>query len=220
MRPARLLPTIRSRCRRLMLRPLAATEVAHGAARGARRATPSDADIREAAAQAEGSIGRALALLEGAGAGAAPAGGRRSSTGCRRSIRARCMRWATRSAAPSRARSRPSSTPSTPGWRRARPRAAGEPRGWSRLARGLGQGQPARRATPTSTISTASRWCSRCSAGLRRRRERTLVATTAAKAPGWRALRLRQVPRALPRRRRDAPRRAPRTCRSRNRRRR
>jgi DNA polymerase-3 subunit delta' len=62
--PARLLPTIRSRCRRLMLRPLSAAEVATGAARVLDRAK-DDADIREAAAQAEGSIGRALMLLEG-----------------------------------------------------------------------------------------------------------------------------------------------------------
>jgi DNA polymerase-3 subunit delta' len=62
--PARLLPTIRSRCRRLMLRPLSATEVANGAARTLGRAA-NDAEIVEAAAQAEGSIGRALMLLEG-----------------------------------------------------------------------------------------------------------------------------------------------------------
>ncbi len=62
--PARLLPTIRSRCRRLMLRPLSVDEVAAAAAR-ARGRDADDKDIREAAAQAEGSIGRALMLLEG-----------------------------------------------------------------------------------------------------------------------------------------------------------
>ena len=62
--PARLLPTIRSRCRRLMLRPLPIDEVAAGAARALDR-DADDKDIREAAAQAEGSIGRALMLLEG-----------------------------------------------------------------------------------------------------------------------------------------------------------
>jgi DNA polymerase-3 subunit delta' len=62
--PARLLPTIRSRCRRLLLRPLSAAEVATGAARVLGRAE-DDAELREAAAQAEGSIGRALMLLEG-----------------------------------------------------------------------------------------------------------------------------------------------------------
>jgi DNA polymerase-3 subunit delta' len=62
--PARLLPTIRSRCRRLMLRPLTNAEVAQGAARALGRDT-ADAELQEAATQAEGSIGRALALLEG-----------------------------------------------------------------------------------------------------------------------------------------------------------
>jgi DNA polymerase-3 subunit delta' len=62
--PARLLPTIRSRCRRLMLRPLSVDEVARGVARTLDR-DADEAEIREAAAQAEGSIGRALMLLEG-----------------------------------------------------------------------------------------------------------------------------------------------------------
>jgi len=62
--PARLLPTIRSRCRRLMLRPLSADEVTTGAARALDR-DADEAEIREAAVQAEGSIGRALMLLEG-----------------------------------------------------------------------------------------------------------------------------------------------------------
>ncbi|MPZ39832.1 MAG: DNA polymerase III subunit delta' [Rhizobiales bacterium] len=62
--PARLLPTIRSRCRRLMLRPLSVTEVASGTAQALGREV-DDADIRDAAEQAEGSIGRALMLLEG-----------------------------------------------------------------------------------------------------------------------------------------------------------
>jgi DNA polymerase III subunit delta' len=62
--PARLLPTIRSRCRRLILRPLSVEEVARGAARALDR-DAGDAAVREAAAQAEGSIGRALMLLEG-----------------------------------------------------------------------------------------------------------------------------------------------------------
>ena len=62
--PARLLPTIRSRCRRLILRPLSVDEVAAGAARALGR-DADDPEVREAAAQAEGSIGRALTLLEG-----------------------------------------------------------------------------------------------------------------------------------------------------------
>jgi DNA polymerase-3 subunit delta' len=62
--PARLLPTIRSRCRRLTLRPLSVTEVAQGAAKALGR-HGDDGELLEAAAQAEGSIGHALALLEG-----------------------------------------------------------------------------------------------------------------------------------------------------------
>ena len=64
--PARLLPTIRSRCRRLTLRPLSTAEVAQGAA-AVLDVEPGDAALQEAAALAEGSIGRALALLEGPG---------------------------------------------------------------------------------------------------------------------------------------------------------
>jgi DNA polymerase III subunit delta' len=62
--PARLLPTIRSRCRRLILRPLSAAEVAIGAAWALGR-DADETEVLEAAALAEGSIGRALMLLEG-----------------------------------------------------------------------------------------------------------------------------------------------------------
>jgi DNA polymerase-3 subunit delta' len=62
--PARLLPTIRSRCRRLLLRPLSQSDVARGAASALGR-DPDDAELREAASLVEGSIGRALTLLEG-----------------------------------------------------------------------------------------------------------------------------------------------------------
>jgi DNA polymerase III subunit delta' len=62
--PARLLPTIRSRCRRLALRPLSESEVATGVARTLGRSA-NEAELLEAAAQAEGSIGRALTLLDG-----------------------------------------------------------------------------------------------------------------------------------------------------------
>jgi DNA polymerase-3 subunit delta' len=65
--PGRLLPTIRSRCRRLMLRPLAPADVAKAAAaalaRGASDATVED--IRKASAAADGSVARAIALLDG-----------------------------------------------------------------------------------------------------------------------------------------------------------
>jgi len=65
--PGRLLPTIRSRCRRLMLSPLAEAEVASLLAALAPEVPLPER--RAAAAIARGSIGRALALAgEGAGA--------------------------------------------------------------------------------------------------------------------------------------------------------
>ena len=60
----RVLPTIRSRCRLLMLRPLSAADVARGAAAALGRAA-DEPDVQEAAALADGSIGQALTLLEG-----------------------------------------------------------------------------------------------------------------------------------------------------------
>jgi DNA polymerase-3 subunit delta' len=62
--PGRELPTIRSRCRRLLLRPLATEDVARALA----EATGRDADepeVRQAAEAAEGSVGRAIGLLDG-----------------------------------------------------------------------------------------------------------------------------------------------------------
>jgi DNA polymerase-3 subunit delta' len=62
--PGRVLPTIRSRCRMLLLRPLAAEQVARAAAAALDERTPT-AEIRAAAEAADGSVGRALTLLEG-----------------------------------------------------------------------------------------------------------------------------------------------------------
>jgi DNA polymerase-3 subunit delta' len=59
-----VLPTIRSRSRLLTLRPLPAVDVARAAAAVLGRDAEA-ADVREAAALAEGSIGRALAMLDG-----------------------------------------------------------------------------------------------------------------------------------------------------------
>ncbi len=59
-----VLPTIRSRCRLLTLRPLPASEVTRGAAAALGR-DADDPEVQEAAALAEGSIGQALKLLEG-----------------------------------------------------------------------------------------------------------------------------------------------------------
>ncbi|MGZ3328829.1 MAG: DNA polymerase III subunit delta' [Xanthobacteraceae bacterium] len=61
---ARVLPTIRSRCRLLALRPLPSTDVARAAATAIGE-DPDAADIKAAAAAADGSVRRALALLDG-----------------------------------------------------------------------------------------------------------------------------------------------------------
>jgi DNA polymerase-3 subunit delta' len=64
--PGRVLPTIRSRCRVLTLRPLTADDTAQAAAAALGR-DPQEGDLRAAAAAAEGSVARALMLLEGPG---------------------------------------------------------------------------------------------------------------------------------------------------------
>jgi DNA polymerase III subunit delta' len=61
---ARVLPTIRSRCRTLALRPLSATDVAYAAAAAIGKMS-DDPDVAAAAAAAEGSVQRALAYLNG-----------------------------------------------------------------------------------------------------------------------------------------------------------
>jgi DNA polymerase-3 subunit delta' len=60
----RTLPTIRSRCRRLLLRPLSAADVAQAAA-AALDTSSDDGDIQTAARVAEGSVARALLFLTG-----------------------------------------------------------------------------------------------------------------------------------------------------------
>jgi DNA polymerase III subunit delta' len=62
--PARVLPTVLSRCRKLLLRPLATSDVI-GAAAAAANIAADDAALAAAAEVAEGSVGRALALLGG-----------------------------------------------------------------------------------------------------------------------------------------------------------
>jgi DNA polymerase III subunit delta' len=61
--PGRELPTIRSRCRRLLLRPLETEDVGRALAAATGR-NPSEADVRRAAEASEGSVGRALGLLD------------------------------------------------------------------------------------------------------------------------------------------------------------
>jgi DNA polymerase-3 subunit delta' len=60
----RVLPTIRSRCRLLMLRPLSVDEVVQAAA-GVTGQAPDDPELRAAAEAADGSVARALAFLDG-----------------------------------------------------------------------------------------------------------------------------------------------------------
>jgi DNA polymerase III subunit delta' len=62
--PARVLPTIQSRCRKLPLRPLARDDVIHAAAEAAQKPA-DDPALAEAADAAEGSVARALTLLGG-----------------------------------------------------------------------------------------------------------------------------------------------------------
>jgi DNA polymerase-3 subunit delta' len=62
--PGRLLPTIRSRCRRLSLRPLDATDVVKAAAT-ALGGEADEAMLRQAADAADGSVARAIALCGG-----------------------------------------------------------------------------------------------------------------------------------------------------------
>jgi DNA polymerase-3 subunit delta' len=62
--PGRVLPTIRSRCRVLMLRPLSPPDTALAAARALDRGA-NEPELRAAAEAADGSTARALTLLEG-----------------------------------------------------------------------------------------------------------------------------------------------------------
>jgi len=62
--PARALPTILSRCRKLPLRPLSSEDVIRAAARATDREI-DDSALAEAAAASEGSVSRALTLLGG-----------------------------------------------------------------------------------------------------------------------------------------------------------
>jgi len=61
--PGRELPTIRSRCRRLLLRPLDVNDVARAVGEATGRPA-SDPDVQKAAAAAEGSPGQAINLLD------------------------------------------------------------------------------------------------------------------------------------------------------------
>lgn len=62
--PARILPTIQSRCRKLLLRPLSVDHVSRAAAESA-ALDAGDGSLREAAEASEGSVARALMLIAG-----------------------------------------------------------------------------------------------------------------------------------------------------------
>jgi DNA polymerase-3 subunit delta' len=62
--PGRLLATIRSRCRRLLLRPLAPADIGRAVAAALGR-SPDDAAVQKAASAADGSVAHAIALLGG-----------------------------------------------------------------------------------------------------------------------------------------------------------
>ncbi len=62
--PGRELPTLRSRCRRLLLRPLAADDVAR-AVQAATGRDAADLEVVQAVDAADGSVGRALRFLDG-----------------------------------------------------------------------------------------------------------------------------------------------------------
>ena len=63
--PARTLPTIRSRCRRLQMRPLADADVMRAVrSLGAPWSDAEEAELAEATALAHGSVGEALAMLD------------------------------------------------------------------------------------------------------------------------------------------------------------
>ena len=166
---ARVLPTMRSRCRVVTLRPLAQTDVAAALAAATGRPA-SDPQIAAAAAAADGSVARALAFARRATRWRCASSALDCSTGCRRSMPTRCMRSATPRPAPIRSRSPPSSTPSMPGCRAGS--TARAERDWPAGAAGRGRGsasiRPARDVE--TTISSESHWFSASSACLPRPR--------------------------------------------------
>ena len=125
----------RSRCGRWSQADVAAARCGRDRVAGGRCRS-----CRAAAAAADGSVARALALLDGDALALRQRGARSARPLARRSIPARCTRSAMRSPAPTRCRSPPSSTPSMPGCRFAstasRARSAGwrgSPTAWERI---------------------------------------------------------------------------------------
>jgi hypothetical protein len=156
---ARVLPTIRSRCRVLGLRPLAAGDVARAAAAAIGR-EPGEPSVISAAAASEGSVRRAVELLDA------------DALDLRKRIMALldalpgvdrvCMQsatdlWHRSQYAPRRVRGRGERVAR----RAARVRAAGS-RASQSDCRNLGTIQPGQHAMSIPSISTASHWCSTC----------------------------------------------------------
>ena len=170
--PARVLPTILSRCRRLTLRPLSTADVIAAAAHGRR---PCDRRSR-AVGGCRGGGGKRRARADVArrrrrqaspahrGAACHPAAGRSARTACagrcarrQRPGRARDLHRQRRSLGERASARRRTPTPTfraLHGWRRCGKRSA------------------APRATPQNTISSENRWFSRCLGCLRKQRDK------------------------------------------------
>ena len=174
--PGQVLPTIRSRCRRLLLRSLPPDDVAKAAAEILGLGEAEEA-LRRAAALADGSVARAIALSTDQASPCTTAS-QRCSPACPRSIRAPCissaMAWDGRMKVPSRR----SSQQCAIGSRHGSPTSASRPawRGWPP------SGRSSTRPPPTSRCSiwSASRWFfprSACSPSWREVKPRCLART-------------------------------------------
>ena len=117
-RPGQVLPTIRSRCRRLRLDPLSEDEIVRAAiGLGPPWSEAGREAIAAAAKRANGSVREALVRLSPGIGGRRARWSIRSSPACRAPIRARSRGSPTRSAGARATRpSRPSTASSTTGW--------------------------------------------------------------------------------------------------------
>ena len=160
--PARVLPTIQSRCRKLLLRPLEEGEVVRAVA-DATDTSPDDKALKEVAGRAEGSVARALMLLGGEALGLQ----HRTEAllqACRSSIPKVCtgsaIRWPATTAPPCWR----SSTHWSAGWAH-----SSKPAGQGRICPALrvcprcGRRSAAPCARPRNSTWNANRWFFRCS---------------------------------------------------------
>ena len=168
--PARVLPTILSRCRKLPLRPLATDDVIRAAA-AATDIAADDPALTEAAEASEGSVSRALTLLGGDALKLQQRTAALLATlAAGRSARVACARRCARHQRPRRAcglHRRHRSLDQRKAARQTTPmpicRAL---HGWRRY----GKRSSAPRATPKPTIWSENRWFSRCSGCSRKQR--------------------------------------------------